>query len=453
MVRAWWRGAAVALLVVLVAWGGHSVMAGGSHPVVVLYIQGVINPVTASYVRSGILQAEAEHASLVVLEEDTPGGLASSMDEIIEALLNSTVPTVVYVHPSGARADSAGLFVAQAADLVAMTPGSNIGSAHPVLLDLAGSATAPASDIEGRKILSDAVARIRDLAGLHHRNQDWVALAVTQSVNAGAAQAVGLHVADLEAVTLGALLRQLAGRQVTLADGHSVILHLGSATISRIPMNPIQNFLHEITNPDLAFIFLILAAVGILVEFTHPGMILPGLVGVVGTLLALYTLTELSANLTGVLLILFAFALLIADLKLNSHGVLTAGGVVCLALGGSLLFGAGIGSQVPYQSVSLWLVLPISAATATALLLVGRRVVAARRRPAWLRSGHGLEGLLGATGRCQEALEPDGMVRIEGGLFQAHSLDGWMAVNDEVEVTGVQGRVLLVAHNRHCQAR
>ena len=218
-------------------------------------------------------------------------------------------------------------------------------------------------------------------------------------------------------------------------------------------MNPIQNFLHEITNPDLAFIFLILAAVGILVEFTHPGMILPGLVGVVGTLLALYTLTELSANLTGVLLILFAFALLIADLKLNSHGVLTAGGVVCLALGGSLLFGAGIGSQVPYQSVSLWLVLPISAATATALLLVGRRVVAARRRPAWLRSGHGLEGLLGATGRCQEALEPDGMVRIEGGLFQAHSLDGWMAVNDEVEVTGVQGRVLLVAHNRHCQAR
>ena len=394
-------------------------------------LEGEINTVTAEYIDQAVKHAESARAGAVLLITDTPGGDSNSMDAIVATLLNSKVPVVDFVFPAGARADSAGLFVAQAADLVAMAPGTNVGSAHPI--------QAGGADITGdlgKKVLNDAVARVRNLATIHGRNADWCEQAVRESVNVNAEQAVSLHVADLSANDVPSLLRALDGRSLHRPNGSQVTLEL-SSSVEDYPMSGLQQVLHALIDPNLAYLLLLLAAFGVIVELTTPGAILPGVVGVISGLLALVALTSLPVNLAGILLILFAFALFIADLKAPTHGVLTAGGVISLTLGSAFLVNTGpIGI-----GVSPWL----SAGGALVALglfgIVLRKAIAARSLPAYA----GAESLIGARGTVREPLAPQGSVFVAGALWKASSVAGEIPAGVEVQVVGRRGLELEVA--------
>jgi membrane-bound serine protease (ClpP class) len=260
------------LTVTLSLLGALPTAARADSPVIVRSsIDGDINTVTSSYVSSAVGRAQRDGARLLVLEMNTPGGVSSSMDEIVTSLLNSTVPVVVYVSPAGARADSAGLFVAQAADLVAMAPGTNIGSAHPIQ---AGGGNI-GGDL-GEKVLNDAVARIRTLASLHGRNADWCEKAVRQSVNVSAEQAVSLHVADLEAKDLPLLLNAIDGRTLHRPHSSDVTLRLAGASQEAVPMSWSQQLLHALIDPNVAYVLFLLAIFGLIAEVTtaSAGMLL-----------------------------------------------------------------------------------------------------------------------------------------------------------------------------------
>src|SRR5436190_241029 len=363
-----WLGAAAAF----VALAAHAPSgAAATAPLVVrATLDGDINAATAAYVGQTVQRAEAEHADLLVPVMNTPGGISTSMDDMVGSLLNSRVPVAVYVAPGGARADSAGLFVAQAADVVAMAPNTNIGSAHPI----AASGGNIGGELE-QKVVNDAVARIRDLAASHGRNADWCEQAVRQSVNIGAGQAVSLHVADLQAADPPALLRALDGRSLTRPHAAAVTLHLAGARVEDAAMPWNLQLLNLIVDPNVAYLLLLVAIFGIIGEVTTPGAVLPGTVGVISAILALIAFASLPVNLAGALLILFSFVLFIVDLKAPTHGVLTIGGLVALVLGSALLVDAGpLGAGF---GISPWL---MAGAAAVSVLLFGfvpGRVVAA----------------------------------------------------------------------------
>src|SRR5438445_1546684 len=244
-------------------------------------LNGDINTIMAAYISASVSRAEADHADALLVVINTPGGISTSMDDIVTSLLNSKVPVIAYVYPSGARAASAGLFVAQAADVVAMAPGTNIGSAHPI--------QATGADITGdlgAKVLNDAVTRVRNLASMHGRNADWAEQAVRNSVNINAQEAVRLHVADLEAADIGSLLSQIDGRSVPRGSG-SLVIHSAGAVISDNPMPFWQVFLNALIDPTIAALLIIVAGYGIITELSNPGLILPGVVGgIVGSMSA-----------------------------------------------------------------------------------------------------------------------------------------------------------------------
>src|SRR5438445_8533239 len=244
-------------------------------------LTGDINDISEAYISSVVARADSDHASALLVVLNTPGGISTSMDGIVTALLNSTSPVIVFVYPSGARAASAGLFVAQAADVVAMAPGTNIGSAHAIQAtgaDLTGDL--------GAKVLNDAVTRVRNLATMHGRNADWAEQAVRNSVNINAEEAVRLHVADLEATDIGSLLSQVDGRSVPRANG-SLVIHSAGAVISDNPMPFWQVFLNALIDPTIAALLIIVAGYGIITELSNPGLILPGVVGgIVGSMSA-----------------------------------------------------------------------------------------------------------------------------------------------------------------------
>src|SRR5438445_11117312 len=244
-------------------------------------LNGDINNIMSAYISSSVSRAESDHADALLVVINAPGGISTSMDEIVTSLLNSHVPVIAYVYPSGARAASGALFVAQAADVVAMAPGTNIGSAHPIQAtgaDLAGDL--------GKKVLNDAVTRVRNLASMHGRNADWAEDAVRNSVNIGAEEAVRLHVADLEAADIGSLLSQIDGRSVPRGSG-SLVIHSAGAVISDNPMPFWQVFLNALIDPTIAALLIIVAGYGIITELSNPGLILPGVVGgIVGSMSA-----------------------------------------------------------------------------------------------------------------------------------------------------------------------
>jgi membrane-bound serine protease (ClpP class) len=370
--RRFWLGAAAAFI----ALAAHAPSgAFADSPLVVrASLDAEINPVTASYVDQAVSRAEGEHAAALLLVLNTPGGLSTAMDDIVTRLLNARVPVVVYVAPPGARADSAGLFVAQAADVVAMAPGTNIGSAHPI--DVSGANLG--SDLRA-KVVNDAVARIRNLASIHGRNADWCERAVRESVNVGADQAVALHVADLAATDVAALLAAIDGR--TLNRARPLTLHLAGARVEDDSPSVVQQLLLLLADPNVAFVLLLLAVFGLIAEIATPGAVLPGTVGGISAILALVGFSSLPVNLAGVLLVLFAFVLFVVDLKAPTHGVLTVGGVVSLVVGAAFLidtgpFGAGFG-------ISPWLIAASAVASAGFFGFVLGKAVAARRRPAY----------------------------------------------------------------------
>jgi len=393
-------------------------------------LNGDINNIMAAYIETSVNRAEADHADGLLVVINTPGGISTSMDQIVTDLLNSSVPVIAYVYPSGARAASAGLFVAEAADVVAMAPGTNIGSAHPI--DATG---ADLTGDLGAKVLNDAVTRVRNLASIHGRNADWAEQAVRNSVNINAEDAVRLHVADLEAPDIASVLNQVDGRQVPRTNG-SLVIHSAGALIDDFPMPFWQVFLNALIDPTIAALLILVAGYGIITELSNPGLILPGVVGGIAAVLAVVSLANLPVNIAGGLLMLLALLLFIADIKAPTHGFLSVGGAIALVLGMAFLINTGpVGLGVnPVVSV------------VTALLTLGfftffiRKVWAARRQPAFA----GPESIVGAVGEAREELSPEGLVFVRGALWKASAVAP-ITAGSSVRVVGRQGLQLKVA--------
>jgi len=406
--------------------------AGAAQPrVVQANLSGDINNITDAYIANEVSRAESEHADALLVVLDTPGGISTSMDDIVTSLLNSSVPTIVYVYPSGARAASAGLFVAQAADVVAMAPGTNIGSAHPI--DASGGDLT--GDL-GTKVLNDAVTRVRQLAAMHGRNADWAEQAVRNSVNINAEDAVAMHVADLEVADIPSLLRQVDGRTVPRGSG-SLTIHTAGASVEVSPMPFWQVFLAALIDPTVAALLFLLAAYGIITELSSPGAILPGVVGGIAAVLAVVSLANLPVNIAGALMLIVALGLFVADIKANTHGILSAGGVVALVLGLAFLVNTGpIGLGVS----PILIVLSALVSFAFFAIFV-RRIWEARRRPVTT----GSEALVGARGEAREEIAPEGMVYVRGALWRAVADGPPIHAGSPVRVVGRKGLQLQVA--------
>ncbi|TMF68158.1 MAG: nodulation protein NfeD [Chloroflexi bacterium] len=393
-------------------------------------LNGDINTIMASYIQTSVSRAEADRADALLVVVNTPGGISTSMDEIVTSLLNSKVPVVVYVYPSGARAASAGLFVAQAADILAMAPGTNIGSAHPIQAtgaDLTGDL--------GAKVLNDAVARVRNLATMHGRNADWAEQAVRKSVNINAEEAVTLHVADLEAPDIGTLLSQIDDREAQRPNG-TVVFHTAGATVDDFAMPFWQVFLNALIDPTIAALLIIVAGYGIITELSNPGLILPGVVGGLAAILAIVSLANLPVSIAGALLMLLALVLFIADLKAPTHGFLSVGGVFALLLGMAFLVNTGpIG-----LGVNPWVSLVTAVLTLGFFAFFIRKVIAARRQPAFV----GGDSIVGAVGEAREELAPEGLVFVSGALWKATSTSP-IPAGSAVRVVGREGLHLQVA--------
>ena len=393
-------------------------------------LNGDINTIMSAYIQNAVSRAEGDHADALLVVINTPGGISTSMDEIVTSLLNSTVPVIAYVYPSGARAASAGLFVAESADVLAMAPGTNIGSAHPI--DATGANLT--GDL-GAKVLNDAVTRVRNLASIHGRNADWAEQAVRNSVNINAEDAVNLHVADLEAPTIGSLLNQVDGREVPRTNG-SLVIHSAGALISDYPMPFWQVFLNALIDPTIAALLILVAGYGIITEMSNPGLILPGVIGGLAAVLAIVSLANLPVNIAAGLLVILALILFIADLKAPTHGFLSVGGVFALILGMAFLINTGpVGLGVnPIVSVGTGLV------TLLFFSFFIRKVWAARRQPAFA----GPESMVGALGEAREELAPEGLVFVRGALWKANA-DTPIPAGTPVRVVGRQGLQLHVA--------
>jgi membrane-bound serine protease (ClpP class) len=393
-------------------------------------LTGDINTIMAAYISSSVARAESDHADALLVVMNTPGGISTSMDEIVTSLLNSKVPVVVYVYPSGARAASAGLFVAQAADVLAMAPGTNIGSAHPI--DATGANLT--GDL-GAKVLNDAVTRVRSLASMHGRNANWAEDAVRNSVNINAEDAVKLHVADLEVADPAALMNAIDSRSLARTAG-AVTLHTAGARIEDFPMPYWQVFLNALIDPTIAALLILLAGYGIITELTTPGAILPGVVGGLAAILAIVSLANLPVNIAGALLMLLALILFLADLKANTHGILSFGGVLALILGMAFLIntgpvGLGVNPIVIFGSAAI---------SFAFFVFFVDRVVRARRRPVSI----GADALLGAVGEARGELSPEGLVFVRGALWKAVAPSGTIPVGATVQVVGRKGLQLEV---------
>lgn len=393
-------------------------------------LNGDINNIMSAYIQSAVDRADADHADALLVVINTPGGISTSMDEIVTSLLNSKVPTIAYVYPTGARAASAGLFVAQAADVLAMAPGTNIGSAHPIQAtgaDLTGDL--------GAKVLNDAVTRVRNLASMHGRNADWAEQAVRNSVNINAEQAVQLHVADLEATSVGSLLSEVDGRTVPRTSG-SLDLHTAGAVVDDYPMPVWQVFLNALIDPTIAALLIIVAGYGIITEMSNPGLILPGVIGGLAAVLAIVSLANLPVNIAGALMMLLALLLFLADLKAPTHGFLSVGGVFAMLLGMAFLINTGpVG-----LGVNPFVALGLTAITLFFFAVFIRKVVAARRQPAF----SGADAIVGAVGQAREPIAPEGLVFVAGALWRANSTTP-IPAGSSVRVVGRHGLELEVA--------
>jgi len=399
----------------------------------VLHAEGVINPVLADYIERGIEQAEEDNAIVCIIQLDTPGGLDTSMRDIVKDIVNARVPVVVYVSPSGARAASAGVFITMAAHVAAMASNTAIGAAHPVLIGTEGEEGM--SETMEEKVVNDAAAYIRSIAEAHGRNMEWAEKAVRESVSATEQEALELNVIDMVAPDLDSLVSQLDGRQITMLGGDIVTLHTQGATINHIKMNTIEDFLYAISDPNIAYILLSLATLGIMAEIFNPGLIFPGVVGAICGLLAFYSLGMLPVNYAGVLLVVLAFGLFIAEIFTETFGLFTAGGITSLVIGSLILFKGG-----PLFQVNPWLITAMAVIIAALFAFVISRVLRVHRRQAFT----GREELIGKTAVVKVALEPEGTVFLKGESWTAISGKGRLEPGEAVIITKVDGLKLYV---------
>lgn len=431
------NAARVCVLIGLLLFG--LVASARAAPVVVLQVQDAIGPASADYVVRGIVRASEQGARLVVLELDTPGGLDSSMRQIIQAILASPVPVAVYVTPQGARAASAGTYILYAAHIAAMAPATTLGAATPVAIGLTGSeapppraaasqpdATAPVgADPMAAKRVHDAAAFIRGLAQLRGRNAVWAERAVREAVSLTASEALREHVVDVVAIDVADLLVQIDGRTVKLPAG-DVKLQTRGLTYELAPADWRQRLLATITNPSVALILMMIGFYGLFLEFATPGTGVAGVVGAICLLLGLYALQLLSVNYAGLALLLLGLALLGAEVVLSTFGVLGVGGVVAFVAGAILLFDR----DVPGFGAPLALIGALAASSAVVVLLAGSLALRARRRPVV----SGREQLAGARGE---------VMQVDGGEAWAQIFgERWKVRSDQPLVPGQRVRVL-----------
>jgi membrane-bound serine protease (ClpP class) len=405
-------------------------VARGEGKAMIIELEGPISPGSAMYVIRGLEKAEEDQAEMCILRLDTPGGLASSMRSIVKAILNSSVPVAVYVGPRGAGAASAGVMVTVAGHVAAMAPGTNIGAAHPV--------AAGGKEIEktmSEKVVNDMAAYARGIAEDKGRNGEWVEKAIRESVSITADEAVEKNVVDLIAKDMDELLGQLDGREVSLATGK---VTLKTADLAKVHYRPgfRDRVLRTISDPNIAYILMMIGLAGLYFELSHPGAIFPGVIGAISLILAFYSFQTLPVNYAGLLLIALAIILFIAEVKVASYGVLSVGGLIALTLGSIMLF--------EDVSVSLRLMAP------TIVLVGGFFVVVAslafrayRGKPA-----SGREGLIGEEGLVEKTLDPEGLIFIHGGYWRATAPEK-IREGERVTVEEVDGLTLKVKRVSH----
>jgi membrane-bound serine protease (ClpP class) len=373
-------------------------------------ISGVINPVSADYIMDAIEKAEEADAELLIIQMDTPGGLMSSMHDIVKKILSSEVPVAVYIAPSGSRAGSAGVFITMAAHVAAMAPGTNIGSAHPVTL----AGQQDTSQVMLEKIINDAVASIRSVAEKRGRNADWAEKAVRESANITASEALEKNVIDYIAPSTDSLLAMIDGLKIEVLSGKKT-LATRNATVIDFEMNWRQKVLDILSDPNIAYILFLLGLSGLGLELYNPGAILPGVVGGICLILFLFAMQTIPINFAGVLLIIFAAVLFLLEIKVTSYGLLSIGGVIALVLGSIML----VDSPLPFLQIS-WKVIATATICFTLffLLAIGLAIRAHRRQPAT-----GKEGLVGEEGIVVEDLNPTGMVEVHGEIWKAEATE------------------------------
>jgi len=412
----------IALL--LMVWPAN---AFGSDGIIVVKIEGAINPVVAEFVANEIRSANTSSEELIVIRMDTPGGLDTSMRKIIKAIQSSKIPVASFVSPGGSRAASAGTFITIASHIAAMEPGTNIGAAHPV--NLMGGGTGGQAKVMEDKVVNDASAYIRSLAEQRGRNTHWAELSVRKSVSVSAEEAKRLNVIDLVAANLDSLVLALDKREVKLG-GSIITLNTAEKNITFKEMNSRQRILDIIASPNVAYVLMMLGLVGLYFELSNPGLILPGVVGSVSLVLALYAMQTLPINYAGLLLIILGVVLLIAEVNVMSYGLLSMSGAISIFLGSIML----IDSDDPAMQISKMILYPTLGMTF--LFSIGSIYLA--KKAYQLRTATGMEGLLGEVGVVKETLNPEGLVLVHGETWNAES-DITISDGEKVIVEAVEG--------------
>ncbi len=406
----------------------------------VITLDATINPATADYIHTSIERASAQKAECLIIRLNTPGGLLKSTRVIVTDLLSSPLPVIVYVAPGGSQAASAGTFITLAAHVAAMAPGTNIGAAHPV-----GIQGGEKDSIVNEKATNDAAAFIRTISEKRKRNVQWAEEAVRKSLSITESEALKQGVIDLIAPTVTALLDSIDGKRVDL-DGTTHIFGTRNADVKEFEMGWKHRLLDLLSDPNIAYIFFLLGIYGLMFELYNPGSILPGVVGVIAIIIALYSLHTMPINYAGLALILFGIILFIAEIKVTSYGLLTVGGIISLALGSIMLIDSD--SPLEFVRISWSVIIPAALVTAGFFAFaVGMGIRAQRRKPTT-----GIEGIIGATGETLSTLNPDGQVRVHGEIWRATSEEGKIAAATPIIVTGVENLTLRVRKSAQAHA-
>jgi membrane-bound serine protease (ClpP class) len=400
----------------------------------VVRVAGVINPVLADFISVELDAANTGSARAFMIELDTPGGLDSSMRVIIQKILSSKIPVIVYVYPSGARAASAGALITLAADFAAMSPGTNIGAAHPVSITPGGAGDSEQGKVLMEKVVNDAVAYARSLAEQRGRNRDWAEQIVRDSISTAAREAFELKAIDLVAADEQELLEKLDGR-IYLRNGKARKLSTQGAVLSYAEMTWRQEIFNTLSDPNVAYMLMMLGILGIFFEISQPGVIFPGAIGCLALLLAFFGFQTLPVNYIGVLLILLSIILFILEIKVISYGMLTVGGLISLTFGSLIL----VDSPEPYLQISRSVIAATVLVCASVISLALYFVVRVQKT----RFVSGLEGMVGERGQAVTALDPRGRVYIHGEYWDAHAEEA-IAAGSEIEIVRTEANLKLL---------
>lgn len=423
-------------------------LAASARTVLVAEIEGAISPASSAYFLRALDLARRSQAELLVLRLNTPGGLDSSMREMIQSILASPVPVATWVAPSGARAASAGTYLIYSSHIAAMAPGTNLGAATPVAIGIGGQPPGRSPDEKGpsagggtmeKKVTQDAAAYLRSLAQMRHRNAEWAEKAVREAASLSAEDALKLKVVDFIAADIPDLLRQADRRSVKLAQGDHLLTLEGSAVVT-VEHNWKERLLTAIADPNIALILMMLGIYGLLFEFYTPGFGMAGIVGIISLLLALYALAMLPINAVGALLLVAGIAMMAAEAFFPSFGALGIGGVIAFVAGALML----VDADVPGMEVSLAFILPLAIGSALALAGIGTFALRARRRPVV----SGAEAMVGGTAVALEDFEHEGWVLASGERWQARSATP-MKCGARARIEAMDGLVLEVQPERN----